>query len=40
MVIYNIKDKLEYLEEIVVLTKREWGKRGITNQEIEKKLYK
>ena len=26
MKIYNIKDKLEYLEEIAVLTQKEWGK--------------
>ena len=26
MKIYNIKDKMEYLEEIVLLTQKEWGK--------------
>ena len=26
MKIYNIKDKMEYLEEIALLTQKEWGK--------------
>ena len=30
--IYNIKDKLEYLEEIVVLTKKEWGNGKLPKQ--------
>lgn len=25
MKIYNIKDKMEYLEEIAILTQKEWG---------------
>lgn len=26
--IYNLKDKQEYLQEIVVLTEKEWGKNN------------
>ena len=38
MKIYNIKDKLEYLEEIVILTKKEWGKGEITKLKLQEKV--
>ena len=37
--IYNIKDKLEYLEEVAVLTQKEWGKYS-SLEEFNKKLEK
>ena len=40
MVIYNIKDKLEYLEEIVVLTKKEWENGEITKAKLKEKINK
>ena len=36
--IYNIKDKLEYLEEIVVLTKKEWENGEITKAKLKEKI--
>ena len=42
--IYNIKDKQEYLEEVAILTQKEWGTKNLTeeefNQKIEKKISK
>ena len=31
--IFNIKDKLEYLEEISVLTQKEWGEKNLSEDE-------
>ena len=39
MKIYNIKDRLEYLEEIVILTQNEWGKYS-NEQEFNDKINK
>lgn len=37
MQIYNLKDKLQYLDEIITLSQKEWGKNNLTKQEqIEK----
>lgn len=43
MKIYNIKDKLHYLEEIAILTLKEWGKYSNEeefNDKINKKIKK
>lgn len=43
MSIYNIKDKLEYLEEVASLTQKEWGKYSSIeefNEKLEKKKQK
>ena len=43
MKIYNIKDRLEYLEEIAILTQKEWGKYSNEkefNDKINKKIKK
>ena len=37
MKIYNIKDKMEYLEEIALLTQKEWGKYS-NEEEFKKKV--
>lgn len=37
MKIYNIKDKMEYLEEIALLTQKEWGKYS-NEEEFKNKL--
>ena len=31
--IFNIKDKLEYLEEVSVLTQKEWGEKNLSEDE-------
>lgn len=33
--IYNIKDKPEYIEEVSVLTQREWGEKGLSEDEFK-----
>jgi len=38
--IYNIKDKLEYLEEIVELTHNEWGNRILSEEDYRVWLQK
>lgn len=38
MKIYNIKDKLEYLKEVAVLTQKEWGKPCCTKEEFNLKV--
>ena len=36
--IYNIKDKQEYLEEVAILTQKEWGKKCNTQAEFKQKI--
>lgn len=38
MQIYNIKEKLEYLDEILNLTQKEWGQKSLTKQELTQKI--
>ena len=38
--VYNIKDKKEYLKEVVTLTYLEWGNKNITKEELDIKIDK
>lgn len=38
--IYNIRDKQEYLEEVAILTQKEWGTKNLTEEEFKKKIEK
>ena len=42
--VYNIKDKPEYIEEVAVLTQREWGDKNLSEDEfrirVNKKIHK
>lgn len=38
--IYDLKDKQEYLQEIAVLTEKEWGKNNLSKDEFENKINK
>lgn len=38
--IYNIKDKQEYLKEVTILTQKEWGKKNLTEEEFNIKIDK
>ena len=38
MMIYNLKDKQKYIEEISILTQKEWGKKGLSKEEFEEKV--
>ena len=38
--IYNIKDKLEYIKEIAILTQEEWGEKGLSTDEFDNKVNK
>lgn len=38
--IYNIKDKQEYLKEVAILTQKEWGKKNLTEEEFNIKIDK
>ena len=38
--IYNIKDKLEYIKEIAILTQEEWGEEGLSTDEFDNKVNK
>lgn len=38
--IYNIKDKLEYLKEVAILTQKEWGQKSLSKAEFEVKINK
>lgn len=38
--IYNIKDKKEYLEEVAILTQKEWGTKLNTQEEFNQKILK
>lgn len=36
--IYNLKDKPKFIQEVAILTQKEWGKKGLSNIEFEKKI--
>ena len=38
--IYNIKDKLEYIKEIAILTQEEWGEKGLSTDQFDNKVNK
>lgn len=38
--IYNIKEKMQYLKEIAILTQKEWGSKNLTKEEFDKKIEK
>lgn len=38
--IYNIKDKQKYLEEVAILTQKEWGKQNLSEEEFKEKVNK
>lgn len=38
--IYDLKDKQEYLQEIAILTEKEWGKNNLSKDEFENKINK
>lgn len=40
MKIYNIKNKLEYIQEVAILTQEEWGNNNLTKKEYEEKIQK
>ena len=33
--IYNIKDKLQYIREVAVLTQKEWGEKNVSEEQFE-----
>ena len=38
--IYNLKEKLEFIEEVAILTQREWGQAGLTEEQFNNKVNK
>lgn len=38
--IYNIKDKMEYIDEVAVLTQKEWGQKNLSDDEFKIKVDK
>ena len=40
MQIYNIKDRLEFIEEVAILTQNEWGSKTKTEKEFKEKINK
>ena len=36
--IYNIKDKINYIEEVAILTQKEWGKKNLSKEEFKLKV--
>lgn len=38
--VYNIKDKQKYIEEVAILTQKEWGKQNLTEEEFKLKIKK
>ena len=38
--VYNIKDKQKYIEEVAILTQKEWGKKNLTEEEFKLKIKK
>lgn len=40
MNIFNIKERLEYLEEVAILTQLEWGKPNLNEEEFKNKIIK
>ena len=38
--IYNIKDKLEFIEEVATLTQREWGEKNLDEDEFKVRVQR
>ena len=38
--IYNLKDRQEYIEEVAILTQKEWGKSNLSENEFKNKILK
>ena len=38
--IFNIRERQEYLKEVAELTQKEWGKKGISEEEFDAKVNK
>ena len=38
--VFNIKDKQKYIEEVAILTQKEWGKQNLTEEEFKLKIKK
>jgi len=38
--IYNLKDKQEYIEEVAILTQKEWGRKINSQEEFKSKIEK
>jgi len=38
--IYNIKDKMEYIDEVALLTQKEWGQKNLSDDEFKIKVDK
>ena len=36
--IYNLKDKPRYIEEVAMLTQKEWGQKDLSKKEFELKV--
>ncbi len=36
--IYNLKDKPRYIEEVAMLTQKEWGQKDLSKEEFEQKV--
>ena len=36
--IYNLKDKPRYIEEVAILTQKEWGQKNLSREEFETKV--
>lgn len=36
--IYNLKDKTKYIDEVALLTQKEWGQKDLSKKEIEQKV--
>ncbi|MBE5805231.1 MAG: GNAT family N-acetyltransferase [Clostridiales bacterium] len=38
--IYNIQEKPEFLEEIAILTQKEWGQQNLSEEQFKEKIHK
>lgn len=38
--IYNIQEKQEFLEEVAILTQKEWGQKNLSEEEFKEKVVK
>lgn len=38
--IYNLKDKIQYIKEVAILTQLEWGQKNLSAEEFELKVEK
>ncbi len=36
--IYNLRDKEEYIDEVAILTQKEWGQKNLSKEEFERKV--